>query len=319
MPKIINKRKSRYATIDRDLMRDKRLKSNHKLLYALLCSLSESCDNTVPSYKWLAEQIGYETEGKTEQALQMFMIRNLEPLIKLGMLRIVERKGFSNDYEIYEYTPPTFIFNPQQKCEDSPNKNVETTPNKNVTPYNSYIENRIENTDVSSDNPPKNQNPYSQTLESIKANPLFEIQQKTFFANLTPTEQDLHIQTYLADYPKATFSSIMGFLTEKAEKKKRANTFFQGKNATTTEHPKLDIGRNSTLEEIRKYSKKVVNIWKDDFSSDAEFLDYLENVKQLGVELRFMDFEPTEDKYHPPNQAFLEQKHDLALSKMFQV
>lgn len=128
MSKIISKRKSRFVILDRDIISDKRLKSNHKLLYALLASLAESNDNVYPSYKWLAEQIGYETEGKTEVALRMFMQRNLEPLIEMGLVEVKQNGGSTNDYFINDYIPE----NDKYRTQKDENKD-EMTRNKNVT------------------------------------------------------------------------------------------------------------------------------------------------------------------------------------------
>lgn len=111
MNKIINKRRvEQYVRLDRELMRDTRLKSNHKLLYALFCSLSESCENVFPSYSWLATEVGYEYNGKAEKgsieaerAMKAFISDNLQPLIDLGLIVKIVNNGGTCDYEVYDF------------------------------------------------------------------------------------------------------------------------------------------------------------------------------------------------------------------------
>ena len=130
MPKINSKRKAVFARVDRELMRDKRLKSNHKLLYSLLCSLGESCENIFPSYEWLAQEIGYDTEGKSENALYMFITRNLEPLIQYGLVSIEKNPDGTIDYNVHDYHP-TFLLNEHENNKKS-HKNVSES-HKNVS------------------------------------------------------------------------------------------------------------------------------------------------------------------------------------------
>lgn len=109
--KIKNKRVSKqWVQYDRSLMRDKRLKSNHKQIYLLFCSLSESCNTVYPSYAWIAEEVGYEYNGKYEVgskqyewAMKKFVQENIQPLIDLGWIKKTNINGQSCDYEVYDH------------------------------------------------------------------------------------------------------------------------------------------------------------------------------------------------------------------------
>jgi hypothetical protein len=141
MPKITSKRKSRFALMDRALMADKRIKGHHKILYTLLCSLAESCDNVFPSYAWLAEQVGYDynpsaeildevrAEANRERAMRKFIDTHLEPLEELGLVKRTHNVGGHCDFEVEEYYP-------EQKSTGSLNKKVQGGMNKKVQgPY----------------------------------------------------------------------------------------------------------------------------------------------------------------------------------------
>lgn len=139
MPKITNKRKSAgFVRLDRSLLRDTRLKSNHKILYALFCSMSETMESVFPSYAWIAKEIGYEYTGKAkpgseeyERALSKFISSNLEPIINLGWIKKINNNGESCEYEVYDHD-----CNPEQKSTHPLNKKVQGNPEQKSTPSN---------------------------------------------------------------------------------------------------------------------------------------------------------------------------------------
>jgi hypothetical protein len=145
--KIINKRKAEgWVKFDRSLMRDTRVKSNHKAIYLLFCSLSETCENVYPTYAWIAGEVGYKYEGKEEvgspqyhAAMQAFVAYNLEPIIKLGWIKKINKSGSSCDYEIFDHDCGQES-NPQEKSSNPPQKNLRGNPQeKSSTRYNELI------------------------------------------------------------------------------------------------------------------------------------------------------------------------------------
>ena len=143
-PKLINKMRPRaWVSLDLELMRDKRLNSDQKLIYARLCNLAQSCENVFPTYTWIASEIGYDTEvadnateeekAKKYDAIRRFISRQLAELENLKLIVKVANPGKSNDYEIYDYTPENKeTCTPDKNVQAPPDKNVQGTPDKNV-------------------------------------------------------------------------------------------------------------------------------------------------------------------------------------------
>lgn len=147
MPKLINKTSpDGWVKMERELLSFKGLKPTPKLIYSLLRNLAQSCENVFPTYFWIAEHIGYETEvdpeeleGKTEEeaglimenkrnATNKFVKYNLAPLLHLGLIRAVPRPGKGYDYEIYD-------FDRVEKSTHPVEKNLPTTGEKNLPLY----------------------------------------------------------------------------------------------------------------------------------------------------------------------------------------
>jgi CRISPR/Cas system-associated exonuclease Cas4 (RecB family) len=130
--RIINNRKpNNWVKFDRALMRDKRIKSHHKVLYLLFCSLSESVDNVYPSYSWIAEEVGYNYTGEYEKdsnqyerAMKKFVAENLQPIIDIGWIKKTNNVGSSCDYIVYDHDCETF--DREQKSTPTVNKKVHT-------------------------------------------------------------------------------------------------------------------------------------------------------------------------------------------------
>lgn len=151
MGKIINKRHAQpYITLDRAFIRDTRLEPTSKLIYGVLCALSESCENVYPSYGWLAEQIGYKYKGKHEvespeyeRAMKKYICENLQPLIDLNLIKKVENPGLTCDYEVHSYHEPTGTppVNPQVHGNHEPTG----TPNKQSSKQSEVVEEFIDN------------------------------------------------------------------------------------------------------------------------------------------------------------------------------
>lgn len=151
---IINKRKNQgWVKFDRSLMRDTRLKSHHKVLYLLLCSLSDTCDQVYPTYSWIASEVGYQYSGKAEvgsyeyeDALQKFVSANLEPLINLGWIKKINKQGKSCDYEIYDHD-----CDPGEKSPNTPEKNLLGNPREKSPTSKKDIYSYIKNLELNQD------------------------------------------------------------------------------------------------------------------------------------------------------------------------
>lgn len=150
MPQIINKLKktNSWVAFDRSLMRDTRLKSNHKIIYLLFRSFAESCENVFLSYSFIAEEVGYKYSGEFEKgseqyerAMQKFVFENLKPLLELGWVKKINQIGKSCDWEIYDHDCPELEpKNPEQKSTPTLNKKVQSNPEQKSTPSKKNIE-----------------------------------------------------------------------------------------------------------------------------------------------------------------------------------
>lgn len=112
MGQIISKRISKgWVQLDRSVMRDTRIKSTQKLIYALFCSMSETMDNVYPTYSWIAQEVGYEAKNikfeskeNKEKATRKWVLENLQPLIDLGWIKQVQKHNHQGyDYEVYDH------------------------------------------------------------------------------------------------------------------------------------------------------------------------------------------------------------------------
>jgi len=68
---------------------------------------------------------------------------------------------------------------------------------------------------------PNNELPQPQNILEIKNHPIYEKQKHLCFPDLTDEEINLHVETYLLDYPKSKPTSIFNFLKEKNSVKKK--------------------------------------------------------------------------------------------------
>jgi len=218
--KIINKRKpNNWVKFDRSLMRDTRIKSHHKIIYLLFCSLSEACENVYPSYSWVAEEVGYNYTGKYEigskeyeSALQQFVATNLEPLIKLGWIKKINNNGGTCDYEVFDHD-----CYPQEKSSTTPKKNLRGDPQEKSSIR--YKKNKIE--ELGEGQAPQKQNSYEvekeikltnkqiEYLELVFCNPLFEMLRSDKFPKLTNKEIELAILQYAEGKHQLQFNSFM--------------------------------------------------------------------------------------------------------------
>jgi hypothetical protein len=130
MPKIINNLPPEsYVKLDRELLRDKRLSAESKLLYGVFVALARSCENVFPSYRWLASEIGYEyesrdenyDEAKAEKATGAYIAKYVEELVRLNMVIKIVNPGKACDYQINNYNPPL-------KSGDTPHEKVGGNP-----------------------------------------------------------------------------------------------------------------------------------------------------------------------------------------------
>lgn len=124
---IFNKKKNhkQFYIGDRDFLRDKRLSADAKNIYIVLNSLAETCENICPSYNWIAQEIGYKTEGKEYRSITRFISTKLDELINLNLIKKIVREGTSCDFEVYDYTP-------DKNVPGTPDKKVQGTLYKNV-------------------------------------------------------------------------------------------------------------------------------------------------------------------------------------------
>lgn len=257
MPKIINKRKpNNWVRFDRSLMRDTRLKSHHKIIYLLFCSLSESCDNVYPSYSWIAEEVGYNYTGKHkkgskeyESALQQFVSNNLEPLIKLGWIKKINNKGSSCDYEVFDHDCNEQ--NPQEKSWDTPKKNLRGNPQEKSWVSYKNIESKEKESTT-----PENFEKQEQ-LDSFKNNPLYEENRLTRFPYLTDKQIDLKIKSFIYDRPYTKFEVMMSVLAEENQrvlKAKKTNEWYKPKEEEPKEkHTTIGLtGRSFLNHETKK-------------------------------------------------------------------
>lgn len=112
MPKVINKLKQRaFVNAERQLLADCRLTPYAKILYLVLQSLSECCENVFPSYKWLARETGYSLthdngEPKSERSVFKYISGYISELSTHNLINQVpqsDKQGF--DYEVFQYEP----------------------------------------------------------------------------------------------------------------------------------------------------------------------------------------------------------------------
>jgi hypothetical protein len=101
-----------YVQLDRELLKDKRLKPASKILYGLFVSMSATMEAIYPSYSWIASEIGYEYNGKHkigtpsyERAMKKYVKSIMQPLVELGLIKQTNNTGEKCDYEVHDYTP----------------------------------------------------------------------------------------------------------------------------------------------------------------------------------------------------------------------
>jgi len=239
MPQIINKLdKKGYVQFERSLMRDKRIKSNNKVMYLLLVSLAETCENVFPSYSWIADEVGYSYNGKHEvgtqeyeRAMRKFVYENLEPLIELNMIKKINNIGESCDFEIYSYKS-----NPEQKSTGTVNKKVQGYPEQKSTGSNKEEE-RERRRDKESKR--------EQSINNIKTHELFAPSQKAKFSNLNEKEIDLCLLLAFDSNPRLNISSAVNWLETESSKKTRQQAFKkpQGQSTSYTTSLKATIDK----------------------------------------------------------------------------
>ena len=130
--RIINKKTPKqFSIVDREMIRDIRLNADSKNIYTVLSSLAETCENTCPSYRWLAQEVGYNIidpttqKEKSERTINKWVASKINELIELKLVIQINRVGTSYDYEIYDYYPA-------QKSTDPLPKKVQTPLPKKV-------------------------------------------------------------------------------------------------------------------------------------------------------------------------------------------
>lgn len=285
--KIINKRKpNNWVKFDRSLMRDKRLKSHHKIIYLLFCSLSESCENIYPSYSWIAEEVGYSYNGKHkvgskeyDSALQQFVATNLEPLIKLGWIKKINNKGGSCDYEVFDHD-----CDPQEKSSNPPKKNLGGDPQEKSSI--SYKSIKLKETSVE----PQPQNlEKKEELESFKNNPFYLEHKATRFPDLTDKEIDLKIKSFICDRNFTKFELMMTVLAEenqrvlKARKTNEWNKPNQNQPNTNNQNQNIEtFSWSLTGRTYINHLKRVVYYDPVDFDYNTEKINkFLEKYNKL--------------------------------------
>jgi hypothetical protein len=169
MSRIINKKTPKHFYIgDRQLLRDTRLSSDAKNIYQVLSSLAESCENVCPSYTWLANEVGYITEGKEYRSIHRWVSSKIDELTELKMVVSILRPGTSCDFEVYDYTPDKKVqATPDKKVQATPDKKVQATPDKKV-----HLEERDEKKEFNTLSKNKENFDLQEKINEIKGNPL---------------------------------------------------------------------------------------------------------------------------------------------------
>lgn len=121
--KIINKTNHPWVGADRGLIRDSKIDAKSKLVYLVLLSIAQSCNNVFPSMKFIAEEIGASTEGKSESAVYKLIGPRIKKLQKHGLIKVIEVPGSHNNYEVYDY-PDTL----DKKLQWTKNSSVKNDP-----------------------------------------------------------------------------------------------------------------------------------------------------------------------------------------------
>jgi hypothetical protein len=220
------------------------------MLYLVLQSLAESCDNIYPSYTWLAEQVGYDCKGKDPSSPKKVIARALEPLVEIGLIRVTNREGYTSDYDIEDYDE---LF--AQTARGTVDKNVtphgqkrHTPMDKNVTPYNTVEIRREKEEDreretlknFQENSLTKNQeaNPYSEVLPTtsptatadswkseIIGQPLFAKTRQERFPSLTDDEINLTMDLMRTEpqyvHRTPTFNNVVNWLANDNKRKKQ--------------------------------------------------------------------------------------------------
>ena len=127
MSKITNKTNKSWVGAERSLIRDERISQKSKMIYLVLLSLAQSCDNVFPSYKFLADEIGYSSEDKSDAATGKYIRSGIKELQSINLVKVVPNSGKSNDYEIYSHEE-----DPSLKSKETPNLEVGSTRNSQV-------------------------------------------------------------------------------------------------------------------------------------------------------------------------------------------
>jgi hypothetical protein len=191
MSKLINKTTPKQFFVgDRAMLRDKRLSADAKNIYIVLRSLGESCDNVCPTYPWIANEIGYETEGKSNQSISRFILAKMEELEKLEMiLRVRKDRGY--DYEIYDYSPESHstkvMSDTQQKGRLTLNKSDECYKEKKDIRKEDYntLSSEAQILDEKEQNKIKFQNEIDAYKKLIKNTPTYDWSVDRITKNLT--------------------------------------------------------------------------------------------------------------------------------------
>jgi hypothetical protein len=196
--KIINKFSQSWVSFDRSLMRDTRIKSNHKIIYLLFRSFAESCDNVFLSYSYIAKEIGYEYTGEFEKdspqferAMRKFVFENLQPLLDLGWIKKINNNGSSCDWEVYDHD-----CNPEPKSTETVNQKVQGNPEPKSTHSNKISSYKKLDLSLSTEQSEKTEN--LDWKSDILHHPLFERSRFIDFKDLDGKEIDYCLDLYKA-------------------------------------------------------------------------------------------------------------------------